>query len=265
MPLTVCFIDDSPYERNLFDQVYGQLGSWELVIAETFDQAREKLGERIPLIWLLDLWGNDPLGSAQPQLIGRDVLTAKAGEINTLGAVFEGLEEFPGDKPNEYLKRFYTIVSGWSGLFLEAAKAADQTVAYGLYNLARVREHYPGTTALAYTRKSQSSDLAGFLAAGGDGAMLKPHGPDDAAILEATRTRGPGLMKQAQETLAARLEAALLHQALVLGGPEGAYFFSLAGSLAQGLPLPQPREMEAGDYLVRWARAAREWIGGRES
>ena len=202
MPLTVCFIDDSPFERDLFSRVYGSAASWDLVVAETFDRAVEALAGRTPLLWLLDLWGNDPQGSASPRLLDSRELAAKAAAINTLEAVFAGLEEFPGDRPNEYLKRLYTIVSGWSELFMEAAKAADQTKAYGLFNLAQVRRHYPHTTALAYTRKSQSTDLAGFMAAGGDGVMLKPHAKTDAAIVEATREKAPGLIELAEATLA---------------------------------------------------------------
>ncbi len=263
MPLTVCFIDDSPFEREIFTQVYGSAGRWELVVVESFDRAREVLGDRIPLLWLLDLWGNDPRGADPAKLIGPGELQKKAARINPLEAVWEGLDDFPGDRPNEYLKRLYTIVSGWSSLFMEAAEAADQTKAYGLFNLARVREHYPGTAALAYTRKSQSTDLAAFLAAGGDGAMLKPHGPDDNAIWEITRRKAPELTTLAEQTLARCLEAALLRQALASSGPEGAYFFSLAGTLARGLPLPPFRELEAGPYLVRWAQTARAWLEDR--
>ena len=260
MALTICFIDDSPFERDLFTRVLGRTRNWDPVVAETFEQAREMLGERIPLLWLLDLWGNDPAGSARPKLMDPDDLERKAKRIPGPGYVWDGLEDFSGDRPNEYLKRFYTIVSGWSGLFLEAARAADQTRAYGLHNLARVRERYPETAALAYTRKSQSADLAAFLKAGGDGVLLKPHGPDDRAILEATRDAAPELIHEAHRVLDRCLLNSLLRQSLVLGNAEGAYLFSLAGALLGRSPLPRKRDLEAGPYLRAWAEAARARI-----
>jgi len=263
MSLTVCFIDDSPFERDLFSRVYGDTRGWDLVIAETYSQAREMLGDRIPLLWLLDLWGNDPAGTDPVEIIDLQELKAKAGLIRDLDSVWEGLAEFPGDRPNEFLKRLYTIVSGWSGLFMEAASAADQTKAYGLFNLERVREDYPNTAALAYTRKSQSTDLAAYLAAGGDGILLKPHGPDDAAILKETKRQAPVLADRMQLVLSRCLEASLLRQALILGGPEGAYFFSLAGALSGRSPLPPERILETEPYLIRWAGAIREWLKER--
>lgn len=263
MALTVCFIDDSPFERDLFTRVYGRTENWTPVVAETFDQAREMLGERIPLLWLLDLWGNDPAGSTRPELMSLDELERKAVQIRDPGSVWDGLEAFPGDRPNEFLKRLYTIVSGWSSLFMEAAKAVDQTKAYGLYNLARVRERYPETTALAYTRKSQSTDLVSFLKAGGDGILLKPHGPDDQAIHEATRTAAPELIAQMYRTLDRCLVDSLLRQALIFGGTEGAYLFSLAGALMGRSPLPRERELDVKPYLSKWAEAARTRIKDR--
>ena len=260
MALTVCFIDDSPFERDLFARVYGSTPGWDPVVAETFAQAREMLGNRIPLLWLLDLWGNDPLGSAEPELISPQELARKAAQIRNLESVWEGLDGFQGDVPNEFLKRFYSVLSGWSTLFLETAALADQTRAYGLYNLSQVRRHYPDTVALAYTRKSQSVDLASFLAAGGDGALLKPHGPDDKAILEQTRKTAPDLVDQMHRILKNRLEASLLRQSLVLSGSEGAYLFSLAGALMGRSSWPPERTLEVGPYLAGWVAAARTWI-----
>jgi len=122
-------------------------------------------------------------------------MEAQASRIVGLEEVYAGLEELEGDRVNELLKRFYTILTGWRTLFGRAAVAADQTLAFGLYNLTQVRKHYPIAAAVAYTRKSSAEDICAFLAAGGDGAMMKPHGPTDEAIRAATRNKAPELIE----------------------------------------------------------------------
>ncbi|MBW1713997.1 MAG: hypothetical protein JRJ59_12720 [Deltaproteobacteria bacterium] len=258
--VTVCFIDDSPFERSLFEEVFGATPGWRLVIAETFAAAQDSLGTAIPLLWLLDLWGNDPQGPGNSEILSPQEVQRAAEGIPGLETVWAGLDEFPGDKINEFLKRLYTVVLGWQELFLRAAQAADQTRAYGLYNLAQVRAHYPGTAALAYTRKSQSQDLTAFLAAGGDGAFLKPHGPDDQAILARTKAQAPALVRQMTEILNRRLAESLLGSSLTLLGSEGGYLYSLAGALLRRSPPPKPQLANLDPYLARYVEEILIWL-----
>ena len=198
--LTLCFIDDSLFERELFLDIFPPAApDWELLAVESFAQAREALSgqqrQAQPILFLLDLWGNDPTKMSQPRLIPQAEMEAQATGIIGLEEVYGGLEELEGDRLNEFLKRFYTILTGWRALFGRAAIAADQTLAFGLYNLAQVRKHYPIAAAVAYTRKSSAEDICAFLAAGGDGAMMKPHGPTEEAIRAATRSQAPELVE----------------------------------------------------------------------
>jgi len=260
--LRVCFIDDSPFERDLFRQVYSPLPGWETYVAETYAQAREMLGPRVPLLWLLDLWGNDPRGAGRTRLLPAGELAGMAAQIPAPGTVWEGLEDFPGDRANEYLKRLYSLVSGWTGLFLEAARAADQTKAYGLYNLARVREDYPGCAAVAYTRKSQPGDLTAFLAAGGDGVLLKPHSTrGEAAILAETKARAPELVALMTRTLTRTAAHFLLTTALSLDGPRAGHLNSLARAVLGPGGAPEGPEPPLEPGLAGYCRAVREWLG----
>ena len=263
----VCFIDDSPFERALFERVYSETPGWRLVIAENYVQAREKLGGQVPILWLLDLWGNDPKGEASPRLMDQSELESAARRIPSLESLYNDLEQQAGGdagaRLNEHLKRFYTLVSGWQEVFLEAARAADQTRAYGLYNLAQVRRDYPGTTALAYTRKSQPGDLVAFLAAGGDGVLLKPHGPDDTAIEAATRAKAPALIGQMSQAINRQCAASLLLWSLSPDGPQAAYFFSLAAALEGRSRNIGPPTAEFDPYMSAYIETVRAWLALR--
>ena len=63
--LTLCFIDDSLFERELFLDIFPPAApDWDLLAVESFAQAREVLSspkrQGRPILFLLDLWGNDP-------------------------------------------------------------------------------------------------------------------------------------------------------------------------------------------------------------
>ncbi|MFH1091588.1 MAG: hypothetical protein V1742_08455, partial [Pseudomonadota bacterium] len=53
----------------------------------------------------------------------------------------------------------------------------------------------PAAAAVGYTRKSLITDAVQVLAAGIDGLNLKPHGPSDEAIHQATAKAAPGLLE----------------------------------------------------------------------
>ena len=51
----ICFIDDSDFEHDLVrEEIAPCAPEFTFVQAHTFDQAREKLGARVPILFLLD-------------------------------------------------------------------------------------------------------------------------------------------------------------------------------------------------------------------
>ena len=78
--------------------------------------------------------------------------------MQTIETVYEGLENFQGDRTNEYLKRLFTIVDSWRNVFEEVCDRIGQNRKYGLSNLRQARKWYPGVPAVFYTRKSLIND-----------------------------------------------------------------------------------------------------------
>jgi DNA-binding NarL/FixJ family response regulator len=191
----ICFIDDSAYEHSLVSQeIAAGDDEHTFVQATTFDEAVELLGDRAPALFLLDLWGSDP-DVRHPAVTPKEVLQEKAALIPDLESVFRGLDRFPGDRGNEYLKRLFRIVDGWRTLFEYACAGLGQNRKYGLANLERVRSRYPGTPAVFYTRKSLISDAVAMFRAGCDGLFIKPTGRDDAETRRMTREYAPRLLR----------------------------------------------------------------------
>ncbi len=197
----VCFIDDSPFERRLFLDVFP--AAWpeaRFVVAESYREARRLLDRRCPGLWLLDLYGQDPEHPVAPVLPGREELLPLAPDAE---AVWRGFDPTVPDAANDYLRRLFRVVAGWQEVFARAARAAGQSRAYGLHNLARALGDCPAVPAVAYTRKAQAGDIVAFLAAGGRGALLKPHAGDDAAIPAATRREAPALVARMRQLMGA--------------------------------------------------------------
>ncbi|MGD2126028.1 MAG: response regulator [Desulfobacteraceae bacterium] len=193
MKLIICFIDDSDFEHDLIrHEVAPSVPDLTFVQAHTFDEARGMLGKEIPLLFLLDLWGQDP-AVKDPILTPRAELEKRVSQFNTLGAVYEGLESFEGDQTNEYLKRLFTIVDGWRNLFEQVCGRIGQNRKYGLANLRRARKYYPGVPVVFYTRKSLISDAVAMFQAGADGLFIKPTGRDDTSTRLLTKEYGPKL------------------------------------------------------------------------
>ena len=195
MERIICFIDDSDFEHDL---VRHEIASCDpdctFVQAYTFQEARETLGARIPSLFLLDLWGQDP-DVMRPRMTPKEELREKVSYFKTLDAVYEGLEDFDGDPTNEYLKRLFTIVDSWRNLFEEVCARIGQNRKYGLANLRDARSHYPEVPAVFYTRKSLISDAVAMFEAGADGLFIKPTGRDDQETRMLTRKYGPSLMR----------------------------------------------------------------------
>lgn len=191
----ICFIDDSDFEHELVRQeIAPQAPGYAFLQAYTFEDAMKGLGSCPPALFLLDLWGQDP-DVAEPVITPKPSLAQTASRIPGLDSVFDGLDVFPGDRPNEYLKRLFRIVDGWRDLFEEACAAVGQNRKYGLANLRRARETYPGVPAVFYTRKSLISDAVAMFRAGCDGLFIKPTGPNDEETRRLTRENAPQLLQ----------------------------------------------------------------------
>jgi DNA-binding NarL/FixJ family response regulator len=165
------------------------------VQAYTFEEARKMLGTDVPVLFLLDLWGQDE-SVTQPVLTPKGELEKQVSRFKTLHDVYEGLESFPGDQANEYLKRLFTIVDSWRNLFEGACGRIGQNRKYGLANLQQARQHFPGVPAVFYTRKSLISDAAAMFKAGADGLFIKPTGRDDDETGRLTEEFAPALIKE---------------------------------------------------------------------
>jgi DNA-binding NarL/FixJ family response regulator len=208
MKPVICFIDDSTFEHELVrEQIATATREYEFVLAYTFEEAAERLGDRVPALFLLDLWGRDEAVS-DPQISDREDLEQRVSRFPNLDQVYAGIEEFPGDRINEYLKRLFAIVDSWRSLFEEVCDRAGQNGKYGLSNLRQARERYPGVPAVFYTRKSLIRDAVDMFRAGADGLFIKPTGADDAHTRRLTREYAPRLIRELRGVVAAAADPA---------------------------------------------------------
>lgn len=192
----ICFIDDSDFEHELVEkEIAPSASDLDFVQAYTFEQARDMLGKKIPVLFLLDLWGQDA-EVKKPHFTPKEELEKRVSQFNSLETVYAGLENFSGDKTNEYLKRLFVIVDSWRSLFEEVCDGIGQNRKYGLGNLERARESYPGVPAVFYTRKSLISDAVAMFKAGADGLFIKPTGRDDSETRILTKEYAPKLIEE---------------------------------------------------------------------
>jgi len=196
MPPVFCFIDDSAFELDVFQRCIVPAATHvEFVLGSTYDQVRTVLKERYPAAFILDLYGRDPELPAS-SLPTRRELETEIAQIPSLDQVYQNLNDFAGDKVNEYLKRLFHVADAWRQLFSRVFQKAGQNIRYGLGNLARVRQEYPAAAAVAYTRKSMIYDAVEALAHGVEGLSLKPDGPTDEDIYRVTTLAAPALIQQ---------------------------------------------------------------------
>jgi len=192
----ICFIDDSAFEHDLVRNEIAPLADGMTFLQTvTFEEAVDRLNGRAPALFLLDLWGQDP-DVPQPEITTLEELQDTAARIPGLPSVFSGLETFPGDRNNEYLKRLFCIVDGWRNLFEGACSRVGQNRKYGLRNLRLAREAYPDAPAVFYTRKSLINDAVAMFRAGCDGLVHKPTGRDDGETRRLTRAYAPELVEE---------------------------------------------------------------------
>jgi DNA-binding NarL/FixJ family response regulator len=196
MDIIICFIDDSAFEHMLVrDAIAPCAPDIHFVQAYTFKEAEDLLGENIPVLFLLDLWGQD-MDVKDPYLTPKHELKRKISEFNSVDSLYRNLEDFHEDRINEFLKRLFGIVDSWRNLFEDVCARIGQNRKYGLDNLLQVRAHYPGIPAVFYTRKSLINDAIALFQAGADGLFKKPTGRNDAETHSLTRNYAPTLIRE---------------------------------------------------------------------
>ncbi|MCX6639666.1 MAG: hypothetical protein NTW14_04180 [bacterium] len=179
----ICFIDDSPQERELFQTVFGgDEGRFRVICAETFCEAQEliKAGEEQPELFVLDLYFPGGEGTNQPiEVIEPPTWVDDGGEINK---AYLNLEQAR--------KRFMALRA-----------ALGQTPAGGLKLLLDVQDAYPGIPAITYTRKGtiEEADLA--RKTGAMRVLQKPSGDDWEETIKLTHSRRAELERCFQQTI----------------------------------------------------------------
>ncbi len=212
-----CFIDDAEFELDTFNQFAAPaFEGVEFVYAKTFEEARQALKGRLPLCFLLDIYGTDPRVVA-PQVPKESELAAFLGNTHpALEAVYQGLHGQGTELGNLFLRRLYAQVDCWQRTFLYAAGLLGQGLGYGLANLEAVRAAFPWAAAIGYTRKSLFADAVKACEAGMDGLLQKPQGRTDDEIAGATKAAGPALAKGAWRAVDRRLAQQIMPIALKL-------------------------------------------------
>ena len=203
MPALFCFIDDAVFELDMFRENAAQgFADTEFVYAQTFDEARRKIGSREPACFLLDLYGANP--DIKPRLPELEELAGELSGRVDLTELFSGAAD-SGEGANLFLRKLHVLVAERQDAFRFAAGCLGQSSAYGLGNLTKVRKTYPLAAALAYSRKALYQDASLFTTAGGDGVLQKPQGLDGGSIALATRNQAPDLAKACRQAIRARL------------------------------------------------------------
>ena len=201
MKPVICFIDDSEFEHDLVrNEIAPQAPDLEFYQAYTFDEAKEKLGRKVPSLFFLDLWGKDEdiIVTYMPQ---KEKLEMRIFDFKTLDDVYAGLDDFKGDVTNEYLKRLFSIVDSWRSLFEEVCDEIGQNRKYGISNLRLARQYYPDTPAVFYTRKSLISDAVAMFKAGIEGIFIKPTGLNDVETRRLTGEYAPQLITELKKII----------------------------------------------------------------
>lgn len=206
MSALFCFIDDSEFELENFQanavKAYDRA---EFVFATSFGEAAEQIGKRIPVCFLLDIFGGDP--EAKPRLPKPAETVKMMGKPPSVERLYSNVEKPSPKEANLLLRRIYAYVNRIQMAFSRAAGMLGQGRHYGLENLAKVRENYPWATAIGYSRKALYADAVAMSMAGADGVLQKPQGDDDDAIAMATRQMSLALARSAYEMIDRRLIA----------------------------------------------------------
>lgn len=189
-----CFIDDSDFELTVFEKYAApSKPGIDFIYAQTYDQARIEMGDRYPALFILDLYGRDP--DLIPQGIpSKEAMTEQLDGMVSVESLYQGLENFSGDKTNEFLKRMFHLMDSWRQLFRRVFEATGQNINYGLKNQAAARQDFPYSATVAYTRKAMIGDAVEVFRHGFDDLKLKPDGPDDESIYRVTALKASPIL-----------------------------------------------------------------------
>ncbi len=195
MQPTFCFIDDADFELDNFAaNVAPAFKGVEFVYARDFERAQRKLDDKRCLCFLLDIYGAEP-GAEPGEAPPPEELAPGLGQGFDPQSLYQDLEGDGWERANQFLRRLFERVRAAQDAFDLAAGQIGQSRAYGLGNLALVKEHYPWATAMGYSRKATYADAAAICMAGAHGALSKPQGEDEKAIAKASQEAGPKLAR----------------------------------------------------------------------
>lgn len=250
-----CFIDDAAFELDNFrENAASAFEGVEFVYAATFEQALAKLKERLPICFLLDIYGQDPQ-KENPGLPGPEIFKRALEQNMSLGDIYTGLDKDGQDRQengNLFLRWVHAQLEAWQSAFAESCQSLGQGNSYGLANMAAVREKYPWAAALGFSRKALFRDAVAMMQTGADGVLQKPQGATDQEIAKATKLLAPELARGAFAAVDRRLAA--LAAALGLSLCQDGDNLALAEALLQGI-----RQMDyslAGEPRVSRSEAA---------
>ncbi len=199
-----CFIDDSPFELQLFKDVIETVSPGiQFVYASTYDECHRQLDEQklYPSLFILDLYGREGL-QEDVSIPNKEMLEAQIEKIPDLNVAYDGLEKYNRDKnlqANEFLKRLFSILNEWRNLFSEQCASLDQGSQFGINNLLSVRQDYSPVTAVMYTRKGLLTDAVILARHNCDGIFIKPSGTTDKDIYAETEKQAESLMSNWNE------------------------------------------------------------------
>ena len=194
-----CFIDDSPFELELFkDVIETRYPDINFIYANTYDECHRQLEELslYPSLFILDLYGREGL-QTDVEIPQKEMLEGRIKNIPGLNTAYDGLDKYEGDKnlqANEFLKRLFSILNEWRNIFSDQCANLDQGSQYGINNLLLVRKDYPNVAAVMYTRKGLFTDAVKLSRHNCDGIFIKPTGVADEDIYAATGNQANNLM-----------------------------------------------------------------------
>ena len=252
-----CFIDDSRFELEVFSRnIIPVAPEIDFFLGHAYDDVVRQMAGRQPCLFLLDLYGREE-GAPEAPIPSREDLAARIDTFGSLDQVYQGLSDFPGDKTNEYLKRLFHLTDSWRRLFLSSSRQAGQSTAYGLSNLEAARRDYPFAAAVGYTRKSMIVDAVELWEARADGLFLKPDGPSDQAIHQATARTAADLVEKWGRIVAGRLNSYYQEVAVKLYRAGLGRDLSL-DSLLKNMPDEVRGKLEP--WEIRFFQAAGSWF-----
>ena len=189
-----CFIDDSDFELTVFEKYMApSKPGIDFIYAKTYDQARIEIGDRYPALFILDLYGSDPNLIARG-IPSKEAMAEQLDGMVSVESLYLGLDNFSGDKTNEFLKRMFHLMDSWRQLFTRMFEATGQNINFGLNSQAAARQDFPYSITAAYTRKSMIGDAVEVFRHGFDDLKLKPDGPDDGSIYRVTALKAPQIL-----------------------------------------------------------------------